>query len=69
MTLHLYHLYPAARPALRDRLADIIDQAIAMLDALDGDPDFECETDLDLNPISLQAVNRVPAKRIARRAA
>lgn len=62
-------LHPVARPALRDRLADIIDQAIAMLDALDGDPDAEPETDLDINPVSLQAVDRVPAKRITMRRA
>jgi len=64
---HLHHLRPATIPALRDRLADIIDQAIAILDALDGDPDAEIETDLDINPISLQAVDRVPAKRITMR--
>ena len=66
---HLHPLRNTSRPALRDRLADIIDQAIAILDALDGDPDAEFETDFDLNPISLQAADRVPARRITRRAA
>lgn len=69
MTQHQHRLHSgAARSALRDRLTDIIEQAITMLDALDGDPELEIETDLDLNPISLQCVDRVPAKRIRRAA-
>lgn len=63
----LRHLHNVGRPALRERLSSIIDQAIAMLDALDGDPDAEIETDLDINPLSLQAVDRIPAKRITMR--
>lgn len=54
---------------LRDQLTDIIERAIAMLDQVDGDADFKIETDQDLNPVSLQAVDRVPAKRVTMRRA
>ncbi|HTN60237.1 MAG TPA: hypothetical protein VL147_01625 [Devosia sp.] len=56
------------RAQLRRRAEAMIDELIGLLDALDGDPDAEVETDFDLNPISLQAVDRVPAKRIRRAA-
>jgi hypothetical protein len=54
---------------LRQQLEDMIERAIAILDEVDGDPDAEPETDLDINPASLQAADRRPAKRISRRAA
>jgi len=58
------------RANLRRQIEDWIERAIETLDAIDGDPDAELETDFDINPISLQAVDRVPAKRITiRRAA
>lgn len=57
------------RANLRQRLEDLIERAIDMLDQLDGDPDAEVETDFDLNPISLQSADRVPARRVTRRAA
>ncbi|MET3925972.1 hypothetical protein [Devosia sp. 2618] len=56
---------------LRQRAAAMIEELIDLLDALDGDPDFEIghdaelETDLNISPISLQSVNLVAAKRIS----
>lgn len=57
------------RSQLRLRATAMIEELIDLLDALDGDPDFEIETDLDLNPISLQSADRVPVKRISMRRA
>lgn len=57
------------RAQLRQRTEAMIEQLIALLDDLDGDPDAEIETDFDLNPISLQSANRKPPRRITRRAA
>lgn len=57
------------RPEIRARAADLIEQLIAIIDEIDGDPDAEIETDFDLNPISLQGVDRVPPKRITMRRA
>jgi len=57
------------RRDIRQRLENLIERAIDALDALDGDPDAELETDFDLNPVSLQSVDRVPAKRITMRRA
>lgn len=54
---------------IRQRLEDLIERAIEMLDQIDGDADLELETDFDINPISLQAVDRVPAKRVSMRRA
>lgn len=54
---------------IRRRVEDHIEVLIALLDAIDGDPDFERETDFDINPISLQGVDRVPPKRITMRRA
>lgn len=55
------------RTELRQRAEDLIEQLIAFVDQIDGDPDDEIETDFDLNPISLQGVDRVPPKRITMR--
>ena len=57
------------RAQLRQRLEDLIECAIEMLDQIDGDVDLEVETDLNINPVSLQSVDRVPAKRITTRRA
>lgn len=58
------------RSEIRQRAEDLIEQLIAFVDQIDGDPEAEIETDFDLNPISLQGVDRVPPKRITvRRAA
>lgn len=57
------------RANFRRRLEDWIERAIDALDALDGDPDAEVETDFDINPTSLQSVDRVPPRRIALRRA
>ena len=54
---------------IRRRVEDHIEALIALLDQIDGDPDFELETDFDINPITLQGVNRVPPKRITMRRA
>lgn len=50
----------------REQLCQWIETAIAMLDALDGDADFEAETgvDQDFNPITLNPENRMPVKQI-----
>lgn len=53
----------------RPEIEDLIEQLIALVDHIDGDPDAEVETDFDLNPISLQGVDRVPPKRITMRRA
>lgn len=53
---------------LRQRAEATIEQLIDLVNQLDGDPDAEPETDIDINPISLQSVDRVPAKRIWRAA-
>lgn len=55
------------RPEIRQRAEDLVEQLIDILDLLDGDPHAEIETDVDLNPISLQGVDRVPPKRITMR--
>jgi hypothetical protein len=57
------------RANLRRRLEDVIERAIELLDRMDGDADFETETDFDNNPISLQSADRVPPKRITRQRA
>lgn len=57
------------RSEIRRRAEDLIEQLIGLLDELDGDPDAEIETDFDLNPISLQGVDRVPPKRFTMRRA
>lgn len=57
------------RAEIRQRAEDLIEQLIALVDQIDGDPDAEIETDFDLNPISLHGVDRVPAKRISMRRA
>lgn len=49
----------------RERLKAIIEQCIDLLDQIDGDADLGIETDIDENPVSLQAVDRVPAKRVS----
>lgn len=57
-------------PDCRAILEETAEAAISMLDQIDGDPDAEIETDFDLNPTSLQGVDRVPPRRITvRRAA
>ncbi|MBN9333271.1 hypothetical protein [Devosia sp.] len=55
------------RSEIRQRAEDLIEQLIALVDQIDGDPEAEIETDFDLNPISLQGVDRVPAKNITMR--
>lgn len=57
------------RAQIRHRAEALIEQLIDLLDAIDGDPDAEIETDFDINPISLQAVDRLPPKRITMRRA
>jgi len=58
------------RHELRRRAEDWIHHLIGLLDEIDGDPDLEVETDLDINPVSLQSVDRRPVKRVnLRRAA
>lgn len=46
----------------REQLCQWIETAIAILDALDGDADFEPETgvDQDIVPITLNPENRMP---------
>lgn len=50
----------------REQLGQWIELAIAVLDAMDGDADFEAETgvDQDVVPITLNPENRMPLKRI-----
>lgn len=55
------------RSDIRRQAEDLIERLIDLLDAIDGDPDFELETDFDINPISLQGVSRVPPKHITMR--
>jgi hypothetical protein len=57
------------RTEIRQRAEYLIEQLIALVDQIDGDPDAEIETDFDLNPISLQGVDRAPPKRITMRRA
>ena len=57
------------RSELRQRAEAMVEELIGILDVLDGDSDFEIETDQTLNPVSLQAADRRPAKRIRRRVA
>ncbi|UXN74472.1 hypothetical protein N8D56_04845 [Devosia sp. A8/3-2] len=57
------------RSQLRQRTAAMIEELIDLLDQLDGDPDDELETDLDINPVSLQSVERRPVRHITQRAA
>ena len=51
----------------RQQIEDEIERLIALLDQVDGDPDFEPETELDHNPISLD-FDRRPVRRIRRAA-
>lgn len=44
-------------------LEDIAERAIALLDEIDGDPDLEWETDLDVNPVELNRPKKPPFKR------
>jgi hypothetical protein len=50
---------------VREQLHELIEVAIALLDALDGDADFEAETgvDQDFNPITLNPERRMPTRR------
>jgi len=57
------------RSQLRQRAEVMIEELIYLLDQLDGDPEAEVETDFNINPVSLQSSNRVPAKRISMRRA
>lgn len=54
---------------VREQLHELIEVAIALLDALDGDADFEAETgvDQDFNPVTLNPDHRMPVKRIPMR--
>lgn len=56
-------------PTRRQQIEDAIERLIALLDAMDGDADLEPESDLNANPVSLQAVDRKRVKHITRRAA
>lgn len=58
-----------SRANLRRRIEDIVERGIEMLDQLDGDPDFELETDADINPVSFHSSSRRPPKRITMRRA
>lgn len=71
-------MFPIVAPAdvndariFRDQLSQWIEMAIAILDAMDGDADFEAETgvDQDIVPITLNPERRVPVKRITMRRA
>jgi hypothetical protein len=57
------------RREIRRRAEDMIHELIDLIDAIDGDPDLEPETDLDFNPVSLQLANRRPPKRVTMRRA
>ncbi len=57
------------RANLRHRIEDWIERALELLDQIDGDPDDEIETDIDINPISLQSADRVQPKCITMRRA
>lgn len=50
---------------LREMIEDEIERLIDLRDAMDDDPDFETETDFDVNPISLD-FDRRPVRRIRR---
>jgi DNA-binding CsgD family transcriptional regulator len=54
-----------ARPADCQRaiLEDIAERAITLLDEIDGDPDLEWETDLDVNPVELNTPTKPPLER------
>lgn len=71
-------LFPIVAPAdvndarlFREQLCQWIEVAIAILDALDGDADFEAETgvDQDVAPITLNPEHRMPVKRFTMRRA
>ena len=51
----------------RQQIEDEVERLIALLDQMDGDPDAEIETDLNLNPISLD-FDRRPVRRLRRAA-
>lgn len=55
----------------REQLGQWIEMAIALLDVIDGDADFEAETgvDQDSNPVTLNPEHRMPVKRITMRRA
>lgn len=57
------------RPHLRQRLEDLIERAINMLDQIDGDAELELETDVNINSTSLQSIDRRPVKRVTMRRA
>lgn len=50
----------------RQRIEAEIERLIDLLDAFDGDPDFETETGLDhdTNPVTLNPDRRMPARRV-----
>jgi hypothetical protein len=53
----------------RQQLCQWIETASALLDAMEGDTDFEVEVgvDQDFNPITLDPEHRMPVKRITMR--
>lgn len=53
----------------REQLCQWIEMAIDLLDAMDGDADFEAETgiDQDFNTVTLNPEHRMPVKRITMR--
>jgi hypothetical protein len=57
------------RAEIRLRAEDLIEQLIALVDQIDGDPDAEIETDFDTNPVSLQGADRVPPRSVTKRRA
>jgi hypothetical protein len=57
------------RANLRHNLEDWIERVLELLDAIDGDPDDEIETDFDINPVTLQWADRRPVKHVTRRVA
>lgn len=72
------NVFPIVAPAnvhdarlFREQLCQWIEMAIALLDVMDGDADFEAETgiDLDFNPVTLNPERRMPVKRVTQRRA
>ena len=57
------------RSELRQRAEAMIEELVSILDTIDGDPDAETETDLHINPVSLQVAEIRPAKRVTLRRA
>lgn len=51
----------------RAQIENEVERLIALLDTMDDDPDFETETDFDVNPISLD-YDRRPVRRVRRAA-